>query len=98
MADPTRANLPRLSLHVPEPKFRPGDAVDFVGVEVPPAGSAPRPDTAASPRDFTELAYTMVRVLDEENRAVVTISRNITTKDSILTIETNSTHNCLLIE
>ncbi len=70
VADPTRANLPRLSLHVPEPKFRPGDAVDFVGVEVPPAGSAPRPDTAASPRDFTELAYTMVRVLDEDNRAV----------------------------
>ncbi len=65
-----RANLQPLTLHVPEPKFRPGDAVDFVGVDVPPAGSAPRPDTADSARDFTELAYTMVRVLDEEGRAV----------------------------
>ncbi len=65
-----RANLQPLTLHVPEPKFRPGDAVDFVGVDVPPAGSARRPDTADSAHDFTELAYTMVRVLDEEGRAV----------------------------
>lgn len=64
------ANLPRLSLHVPEPKFRPGDAVDFSGFDVPPAGSAPRPDTAADPKSFHELAYTLVRVLDEEGRAV----------------------------
>ena len=63
-------NLPGLTLHVPEPKFRPGDAVDFVGVDVPPAGAARRPDTAASAHDFTDLAYTMVRVLDEEGRAV----------------------------
>ncbi len=65
-----RANLPPLRLHVPEPRFRPGDAVDFVGVEVPPAGAAPRPDSAADPREMTDLAYTLVRVLDEEGRAV----------------------------
>ena len=63
-------NMPRLSLHVPEPKFRPGDPVDFAEVEVPPAGAAPRPDTAAPASGFTDLAYTLVRVLDEENRAV----------------------------
>ena len=34
-SDPPRANLPPLSLHVPEPKFRPGDAVDFAEVDVP---------------------------------------------------------------
>ena len=65
-----RANLKPLSLHVPEPRFRPGDAVDFVDVDVPPAGSAPRPDTAAEPKSFADLAYTLVRVLDEDNRAV----------------------------
>ena len=64
------SNLKPLSLHVPEPKFRPGDAVDFAEVAVPPAGSARRPDTAAPAGDFPELAYTLVRVLDEENRAV----------------------------
>ncbi|WP_294212473.1 3-methyl-2-oxobutanoate dehydrogenase (2-methylpropanoyl-transferring) subunit alpha [uncultured Sphingomonas sp.] len=65
-----RANLQPLRLHVPEPKFRPGDPVDFVGVDIPPAGAARRPDTAESAHDFTELAYTMVRVLDEDGRAV----------------------------
>jgi 2-oxoisovalerate dehydrogenase E1 component alpha subunit len=65
-----RANLQPLTLHVPEPKFRPGDTVDFVGVDVPPAGSARRPDTADPARDFTELAYALVRVLDEDGRAV----------------------------
>ena len=70
MASETRANLKPLSLHVPEPRFRPGDAVDFVDVEVPPAGSARRPDTADDAQGFTDLAYTLVRVLDEEGRAV----------------------------
>ncbi|MBX9796587.1 3-methyl-2-oxobutanoate dehydrogenase (2-methylpropanoyl-transferring) subunit alpha [Sphingomonas sp.] len=68
--DHPRANLPPLSLHVPEPRFRPGDAVDFLDVEVPPAGAQPRPDTGAHPSSFTGLAYSLVRVLDEQDRAV----------------------------
>ena len=39
-------NRPRLSLHVPEPKFRPGDTVDFSHIDVPEAGSMARPDEA----------------------------------------------------
>ena len=66
----SRANLAPLQLHVPEPKFRPGDAVDFASVEVPPAGVQRRPDTAAPADSFHELAYTLVRVLDDEGRAV----------------------------
>lgn len=69
MADVPR-NLPPLSLHVPEPRFRPGDAVDFAAVDVPPAGAQPRPDTAADPASFHDLSYTLVRVLDDEGRAV----------------------------
>lgn len=69
MADVPR-NLPPLSLHVPEPKFRPGDAVDFAAVDVPPAGAQPRPDTAADPASFHDLSYTLVRVLDDDGRAV----------------------------
>ncbi|MGU0068266.1 hypothetical protein, partial [Klebsiella pneumoniae] len=45
-AEHIRANLQPLSLHVPEPKFRPGDTVDFAAVDVPPAGAQRRPDTA----------------------------------------------------
>lgn len=70
LASDARSNLKPLSLHVPEPRFRPGDAVDFAEVEVPAAGSARRPDTAEPARGFTDLAYTLVRVLDEDGRAV----------------------------
>jgi 2-oxoisovalerate dehydrogenase E1 component alpha subunit len=68
--DRARANLPPLSLHVPEPKFRPGDEVDFAEVEIPPAGSARRPDTGDAASSFHELAYTLVRVLDDDGQAV----------------------------
>ncbi|MBX9859640.1 MAG: 3-methyl-2-oxobutanoate dehydrogenase (2-methylpropanoyl-transferring) subunit alpha [Sphingomonas sp.] len=68
--DHLRANLPPLTLHVPEPRFRPGDAVDFAEVAVPPAGAAPRPEIDAHPSSFTDLAYSLVRVLDDEGHAV----------------------------
>ena len=70
MASHGQANLPPLSLHVPEPKFRPGDAVDFTDVDVQPAGATRRPDTADPAGSFTDLAYGLVRVLDDEGRAV----------------------------
>ncbi len=68
--EPSRANLPPLSLHVPEPKFRPGDAVDFSDFDVPPAGEQRRPDTAERADKFHDLAFTLVRVLDDEGNAV----------------------------
>lgn len=68
--DVKRANLKPLSLHVPEPRFRPGDKADFSDIAVPPAGSAPRPAADARPDTFHELAYTLVRVLDDDGRAV----------------------------
>ncbi|MFC7538052.1 3-methyl-2-oxobutanoate dehydrogenase (2-methylpropanoyl-transferring) subunit alpha [Sphingomonas sp. GCM10030256] len=66
----TRRNAPALKLHVPEPPFRPGDTPDFSSVEVPPAGSTPRPDTTAAARETFPLVDTLVRVLDESGRAV----------------------------
>ncbi|WP_136163069.1 thiamine pyrophosphate-dependent enzyme [Sphingomonas flavalba] len=68
--DRPNANLRPLSLHVPEPKFRPGDTVDFSDLAVPPAGAAPRPASDAAPDSFRDLAYGLVRVLGEDNRAV----------------------------
>jgi 2-oxoisovalerate dehydrogenase E1 component alpha subunit len=65
-----RANRPALSLHVPEPEARPGDDPDFSWVDVPPAGAARRPDVAAPARETHELCYGLVRVLDEDGRAV----------------------------
>ncbi len=63
-------NLPPLALHVPEPRFRPGDTADFSDIVVPPAGSTPRPPESAKPDEMRDLAYGLVRVLDDEHRAV----------------------------
>jgi 2-oxoisovalerate dehydrogenase E1 component alpha subunit len=64
------SNRPALALHVPEPEARPGDEVDFSHIEIPAAGSAPRPDVAAHPSETRDLVYSLVRVLDEEGKAV----------------------------
>lgn len=67
---PARTNLQPLALHVPEPRSRPGDPVDFSDVIVPAAGSIARPDEAVSPHDMRDLAFGLVRVLDDEHKAV----------------------------
>jgi 2-oxoisovalerate dehydrogenase E1 component alpha subunit len=59
-----------LKFRVPEPPARPGDEPDFSYVEVPPAGSVRRPETDVHPTDIRDLAEALVRVLDDEGRAV----------------------------
>ncbi|TNE34651.1 MAG: 3-methyl-2-oxobutanoate dehydrogenase (2-methylpropanoyl-transferring) subunit alpha [Alphaproteobacteria bacterium] len=63
------SNKPALSLHVPEPKFRPGDTVDFSHLQIPEAGAQARPDETCSARETEPLAYDLIRVLGEDNRA-----------------------------
>jgi len=65
-----RRNRPALSLHVPEPNARPGDTPDFSAIPIPPAGSALRPDVAAPAEETWPLCTTLVRVLDDEAKAV----------------------------
>jgi 2-oxoisovalerate dehydrogenase E1 component alpha subunit len=67
---PKKANRPELSLHVPEPPVRPGDTPDFSWLEIPAAGSAPKPDITASAAETAPLTQDLVRVLDEHHRAV----------------------------
>jgi 2-oxoisovalerate dehydrogenase E1 component alpha subunit len=71
MADSrNRPNLPPLSLHVPEPRYRPGDEADFGDIEVLGAGETRRPDSAADAGTIRDLAYGLVRVLDDDANAV----------------------------
>ncbi|HMI17903.1 MAG TPA: 3-methyl-2-oxobutanoate dehydrogenase (2-methylpropanoyl-transferring) subunit alpha [Sphingomonas sp.] len=70
MAEGARRNLPPLSLHVPEPKFRPGDAVDYADFDRGEAGAVTRPAIDAEPATMRDHAYSLVRVLDDEGKAV----------------------------
>jgi len=63
-------NHPRLSLHIPEPDSRPGEAPDFSDLVLPRAGETPRPPTSADVHTIRDLAFGLVRVLDGEDRAV----------------------------
>lgn len=58
------------TLHVPEPQFRPGDRPTFEGLVFPRAGDARKPPIDATPEDVHDLAYSLIRVLDNEGRAV----------------------------
>jgi 2-oxoisovalerate dehydrogenase E1 component alpha subunit len=62
-------NRPLLSLHVPEPQFRPGDAADFSGLSIPAAGAQFRPDEACPAPETWPLCTDMIRVLGDDNQA-----------------------------
>lgn len=59
-----------LSLHIPEPRFRPGEKPDFSDLRTSAAGEARRPPVDAAPAEIRDLADSLIRVLDEEGRAI----------------------------
>ncbi|MEO8388743.1 3-methyl-2-oxobutanoate dehydrogenase (2-methylpropanoyl-transferring) subunit alpha [Polaromonas sp.] len=59
-----------LRLHVPEPSARPGCKTDFSYLQLSPAGSVRRPPLDCSAADTGDLAQDLIRVLDEQGRAV----------------------------
>ena len=63
-------NQPHLTLHVPEPSYRPdADDVDFSAIEIPEAGAQSRPDEACDPEETHGLCTDLIRVLGDDNRA-----------------------------
>lgn len=63
------SNKPALSLHVPEPYYRPGDDADFSHIEVSKAGEQARPDENCEPKETLPLCYDLVRVLGDDDKA-----------------------------
>jgi 2-oxoisovalerate dehydrogenase E1 component alpha subunit len=57
-------------LHIPHAPARPGEAPDFSYLTLSPAGGVPRPDPGAPLAELERLAADLVRVLDDEHRAV----------------------------
>lgn len=65
-----KKNSRPLSLRVPEPSGRPGDAPDFSHLKIEAAGGVDRPAVDAKPVAMMDLAFRLIRVLDDEGRAV----------------------------
>jgi 2-oxoisovalerate dehydrogenase E1 component alpha subunit len=63
-------NTVSLNLHVPTPRARPGEPADFNDLKIPPAGAAERPDIRVGAEDMRDLAFSLVRVLNDEGAAV----------------------------
>lgn len=59
-----------LRLHVPEPSARPGQETDFAYLRLSRAGEVRMPPVDVAPVDTGEFASALVRVLDDEGRAV----------------------------
>jgi 2-oxoisovalerate dehydrogenase E1 component alpha subunit len=64
------SEYPALRLHVPEPTGRPGQHTDFSYLQLSPAGKVRRPPVDTRPVETSDIAYELVRVLDESGRAV----------------------------
>ncbi|MGX7952413.1 thiamine pyrophosphate-dependent enzyme [Tsuneonella sp. HG249] len=62
-------NRPALKFHVPEPRYRPGDAVDFSHIKVSEPGAQSRPDEMCAPIETQGLANDLIRVLGDDNAA-----------------------------
>jgi 2-oxoisovalerate dehydrogenase E1 component alpha subunit len=59
-----------LRLHVPEPTGRPGHDTDFSYLPLSAAGDVPRPPVDVQAAQTRDLAFTLIRVLDEHGQAV----------------------------
>lgn len=58
-----------LSLRIPQPPGRPGDAPDFSGLVLPKAGDTPRPSFDTPAGRMRDLAFGLIRVLDDDGVA-----------------------------
>jgi len=59
-----------LRLYVPEPSGRPGRETDFSYLHLSAAGAVRRPPVDVAPVDTSDLAHSLVRVLDDQGSAV----------------------------
>ena len=66
----TTGEARRPGLLIPEPAWRPGDHADFSGEALPGPGETRRPEIDEAPEEMRDLATGLVRVLDDECRAI----------------------------
>lgn len=59
-----------LTLTVSEPRSRPGDKPDFSWIDIPAAGSVRRPSVDEDQAAMRDLAFTLIRVMDDDGKPV----------------------------
>lgn len=64
------AGKTRLSLRIPEPAARPGEPADFSKLRLSDAGTVRRPAVDSTAESMRDLAYELIRVLDDSGAAV----------------------------
>ena len=57
-------------IHIPPAPSRPGHRPHWENLELPAAGVVPRPEVMVAPSEIRDLAFSMIRVLDEDHQAV----------------------------
>ncbi len=62
-------NQPKLQLHVPEPRRRPGAAADFSSLALAAPGDVACPDTMVPAAEIRDHAFGLIRVLDGDGSA-----------------------------
>ena len=66
----TAGEARRPGLLIPEPAWRPGDHADFSDEALPGPGETRRPEIDEAPEEMRDLAIGLVRVLDDDCRAI----------------------------
>ena len=59
----------RLSLRVPEPRYRPGDTPDYSEIRIEAPGETRRPAVDAPAEDMRDVGYGLIRVLGDDDLA-----------------------------
>ncbi len=72
-----------LSLFVPEPECRPGDQPDFGEMLIPEAGAVRMPPVDVEPLHIHDLAYSVIRVLNDKGDAVGPWARQLSDEDLV---------------
>lgn len=83
-----------LTLHVPEPSFRPGDTPDFSETDIPSAGDARRPEIDCDAAAIRDLAFSFIRVLSRDGQAVGPWAGALDDKDLIQGLRDMMTLRC----
>lgn len=73
-----------LSMHVPEPACRPGDTPDFSNVTIPKAGLVRRPKIDEDAESMRDLAFSIIRVLNDKGEAVGPWADTLSDEDLII--------------